>query len=231
MVGNIEKQDLRRGDDERPFQRAAALGHAFFQPPRQRLADRAEPAQRHRGDRARQRPVPRVEAASLLGEIGGQSLFERPRRGQGFADRARRSDPRRHARRRRGRRFGAARMKPARLSRQRASPRIKIAGRQVRGLYAKSKAGLRPAGMKREAAARLSRKRRNEVEASAAMNNDPPDSGVRSEAEKPPARELPPAAQRALAEAEARRAEAKPSRRTSSTAAAASTRRAMATGR
>ena len=67
MVGRIEKQDLRRGDDERPFERAAALGHAFFQSPRQRLADRAEPAQRDGGDRARQPPVPRVEAASLLG--------------------------------------------------------------------------------------------------------------------------------------------------------------------
>ena len=79
MVGRFEKQDLSRGDDERPFQRAAALGHACFQPPRQRLADRAESAERHRCDRARQPAVPGVERASLLGEIGGQPLFERPR--------------------------------------------------------------------------------------------------------------------------------------------------------
>jgi hypothetical protein len=50
----------------------------------------------------------------------------------------------------------------------------------------------------------------NDVEASAFMNNDPPDSDARREVEKSDARDLPPAARRALAEAEARRAEAKP---------------------
>ena len=85
MVGRIEKQDLRRGDDKRPFERAAAPGQAFFQPPRQRLADRAEPAERDRGDRARQRPVSRVEPAPLHREVGGEPLFERARQGQRFA--------------------------------------------------------------------------------------------------------------------------------------------------
>jgi hypothetical protein len=42
------------------------------------------------------------------------------------------------------------------------------------------------------------------------MKNNPPESGARREAEKPTARELPPAALRALAEADARRAETKP---------------------
>jgi hypothetical protein len=42
------------------------------------------------------------------------------------------------------------------------------------------------------------------------MNNDPPESDARHEAERSAAREMPPAALRALAEAEARRAEAKP---------------------
>ena len=42
------------------------------------------------------------------------------------------------------------------------------------------------------------------------MNDDLPKSGARLEAGKSVARELPPAAQRALKEAEARRAEAKP---------------------
>ena len=37
MIGDIEKQDLRRGDDEHPFERAAALRHPLFHPPRQRL--------------------------------------------------------------------------------------------------------------------------------------------------------------------------------------------------
>ena len=41
------------------------------------------------------------------------------------------------------------------------------------------------------------------------MNNDPPESDTRREAEKSAARKLPPAALRALAEAEARRAETK----------------------
>jgi len=41
------------------------------------------------------------------------------------------------------------------------------------------------------------------------MNDDPQESRVRVEADDPPARELPPAGQRALKEAEARRAEAK----------------------
>ena len=118
MVGRIEKQNLRRSDDERPFQRAAAPWHAFFQSLRQRLADRAEPAQRDSGDRARQRPVARVKAASLLRQIGGEPLLERARQGQGFGDGARRGDSRRQSRRRRGRRFRTARMKPARLSRQ-----------------------------------------------------------------------------------------------------------------
>jgi hypothetical protein len=42
------------------------------------------------------------------------------------------------------------------------------------------------------------------------MNDDPPESGRRREAEKPAPRKLPPAALRAMAEAEARRAEMKP---------------------
>ena len=79
----------------------------------------------------RANPRSRASRAPLCWARSAASrLFERPRRGQGFADRARRRDPRRHARRRRSRRFGAATMKPARLSRQRASPRIKIADRQ-----------------------------------------------------------------------------------------------------
>ena len=96
------------------------------------------------GDRARQRPVARVEAASLLVEIGGESLVERARRGQGFGDGARRGDPRRHARRRRGRRFGTARMKSARLSRQTSLASNQNCRPPSAGLYAKSKAGLRP---------------------------------------------------------------------------------------
>jgi hypothetical protein len=42
------------------------------------------------------------------------------------------------------------------------------------------------------------------------MSDHPPGSGGHVEADEPPARELPPAARRALKEAEARRAEAKP---------------------
>jgi hypothetical protein len=42
------------------------------------------------------------------------------------------------------------------------------------------------------------------------MNDQPPDSGDRPQTAKPAARALPPAAQRALKEAEARRAAAKP---------------------
>jgi hypothetical protein len=42
------------------------------------------------------------------------------------------------------------------------------------------------------------------------MSDHPPGSGGHVEAAEPPARELPPAARRALKEAEARRAEAKP---------------------
>jgi hypothetical protein len=42
------------------------------------------------------------------------------------------------------------------------------------------------------------------------MNDKAPDSGARPGAEKSAARDLPPAARRALKEAEARRAEAKP---------------------
>jgi hypothetical protein len=42
------------------------------------------------------------------------------------------------------------------------------------------------------------------------MSDDLPESGVRLEAAKSVTRKLPPAAQRALAEAEARRAQAKP---------------------
>ena len=63
------------------------------------------------------------------------------------------------------------------------------------------------------------------------MSDDPLESVVGPEADKPAARDLQPAARRALAEAEARRAKAKPSPRPNSMAAAASTRRAMATGR
>lgn len=44
------------------------------------------------------------------------------------------------------------------------------------------------------------------------MNDDAPSLGARPEGEKPAARDLPPAARRALEEAEARRAEVKPAR-------------------
>jgi hypothetical protein len=56
--------------------------------------------------------------------------------------------------------------------------------------------------------ARVSLKATNEVETSPGMS--PPQSGGRREAEKSAPREPPPAALRALAEAEARRAETKP---------------------
>ncbi len=42
------------------------------------------------------------------------------------------------------------------------------------------------------------------------MNDQPPDSGPRPQVDTPVARDLPPAARRALEEAEARRAERKP---------------------
>jgi hypothetical protein len=53
-------------------------------------------------------------------------------------------------------------------------------------------------------------KRQTEVEAGAGMNGKPPDPEACTEAGESKAHELPPAARRALAEAEARRAEAKP---------------------
>ena len=142
MIGRIEEQDLRRRDDERPFQHAATFGHAFFQPPRQRLADRAEPAQRApwRSSAPARDLARRGRLAQR--EVCGEALFEGARQGQRFGDRARRGDPRRHARRRRVRRFGPAGMISTRLSSQRPSPRIRIVGpaskpiREIRGRFA-----------------------------------------------------------------------------------------------
>ena len=153
MIGRIEKQDLRRGDDEHPFEGAAALRHALFHPPRQRLADRAEPAQRDGRDRARERPVARVEAARAQRKVGGEPLLERARKRQRFGDRARRRDPRRHARRRRRRRLGTPGMKPARLSRQTTLATNQNCRPPLLSLYAKSAAGLRQAAAEGEAGA------------------------------------------------------------------------------
>ena len=211
MVGRVEKQDLRRGDDQRPFQRAAALGHAFFQPPRQRLADRAEPAKRDGGDRARQRPVARVEAAPMQRKVGGEPLIERTRQSQGFGDGARRGDPRRHARRRRGRRFRTARMKSARLSRQTSLASNQNCRPLSAGLYAKSKADLRPTSMNgsRRAAAQATKGEARH------MNDDLRRSPPARRPAKSAARELPPAARRALGRSggEARRGQAEPAAR------------------
>ena len=146
MIGRIEKQDLRRGDDERPFEGAAALRHPLFHPPRQCLADRAEPAKRDRRDRARQRPVAGVEAARAQREIGGEPLLERARKGERFGDRARRRDPRRHARRRRRRSLRTPGVKPARLSRQTILTTNQSCRPPGPSLYAKFAAGLRQTG-------------------------------------------------------------------------------------
>ena len=52
-------------------------------------------------------------------------------------------------------------------------------------------------------------KRQSEDDTSADVNGDPPESAARTEACRSAGRDLPPAARRALAEAEARRAEPK----------------------
>ena len=211
MIGRIEKQDLRRGDDEHPFEGAAALRHPPFHPPRQRLADRAEPAQRNGRDRARERPVARVEAARAQRKVGGEPLLERARKRQRFGDRARRRDPRRHARRRRRRRLGTPGMKSARLSRQTTLASNQNCRPPILSLYAKSAAGLRQAGGGRrgpdaagifpqpEAGGERSHERQGSRSAR-------PPAGRRAG----PPRDLPPAARRALEEAAARRAEPKP---------------------
>ena len=79
MVGRVEEEDLRRADDQRPFEHAAALRHALVEPLRERLADRAEPAERDGRDRARERRVARIEARVAQREVGGEALVERAR--------------------------------------------------------------------------------------------------------------------------------------------------------
>ena len=185
MIGRIEKQDLRRGYDEHPFEGAAALRHPPFHPPRQRLADRAEPAQRNGRDRPRERPVARVESARAQRKVGGEPLLERARKRQRFGDRARRRDPRRHARRLRRRRLGTPGVKPARLTRQSTLDSNQNCRPPILSLYAKSAAGLRQAGGGRQGRARPTFSRKRKPEASTVMNAKVPDPPARPPADVP----------------------------------------------
>jgi hypothetical protein len=106
-----------------------------------------------------------------------------------------------------------ARMKPARLSRQTSLASNQIACRQGQDYTRNLRQACVRLNAKREAAderGSSAGKRQTEVEAGAGMNGKPPDPEARTEAGESKTRELPPAARRALAEAEARRVEAKP---------------------
>ncbi len=93
---------------------AACLSPAFGDG----FADGSEPSERDGRDRARERPVARVDAGIAKRQIRGESLVEGTRQGHGFGDRARRRHPRGQARRGRFGRMRAGPVKSALLSSQ-----------------------------------------------------------------------------------------------------------------
>ena len=103
VVGQVEKQDLRRRGDEDPFERSGPSRQSFEHMQRERLADRAEAAHGDHGDRARQRAVARVEPGEARIRLGGGETFvERPLKCQCVGDRLGGGE----ARRQTGRRLG-----------------------------------------------------------------------------------------------------------------------------
>jgi hypothetical protein len=104
-------------------------------------------------------------------------------------------------------------MKPARLLRQTSLASNQIACRQEQDYTRNLRQACVRLNVKREAGderGSSAGKRQTEVEAGAGMNGRPPDPEARTEAGESKARELPPAARRALVEAQARRTETKP---------------------
>ena len=118
VIGRVEKEDLRRAGNQRPFQHAAALRHALVELLRQRLADRAEPSEGDGGDRAGERRIARIEAGVAQRQVGGEALLERARLGHRLHDRSRRRHACDHAGRRRLGRIGPAGEESALLSSQ-----------------------------------------------------------------------------------------------------------------
>ena len=115
VVGQVEKQDLRRRGDEDPLERSGPSRQSLEHMQRQRLADGAEAAHGDHGDRARQRAVARVEPGEARIRLGGgEALVERPLKCQRVGDRLGGGEARRQA----GRRSRAA-AAPVRATRAR----------------------------------------------------------------------------------------------------------------
>ena len=118
VVRRFQEEELGGAGDERPFQRPASPRHALFQPLADGFADGSEPSEGDGRDRARQRPVARIDAGIAKRQIRGEALIEGTRQRHGFGDRARRRHPRGHARRGRFDRMRAGPVKSALLSSQ-----------------------------------------------------------------------------------------------------------------
>ena len=66
MIGHVHIQDLRRADQQCPFNALALFRHALFKRRRQRETECAKVAQSRQHDGAHQRPVTRIEARHRL---------------------------------------------------------------------------------------------------------------------------------------------------------------------
>ena len=83
VIRHVEKQHLRRGGDQRPFEMGDLARQPFLKQLAQRRANRAKPPQRDGHDRAGESDVARVEAAKPgRDRARRKTLFER----MGFAD-------------------------------------------------------------------------------------------------------------------------------------------------
>ena len=124
MIGRVEKQNLGRRDDERPFQRAGLFRQSFLKKRSERFADGAEPAQGNGRDRAGQRPVARIERAQpRMGVLAGKTLLERPAHRERIGEDLSRGDARGKTRRQRfGRRRGLARRASSEIARCAGGP-------------------------------------------------------------------------------------------------------------
>ena len=83
VIRHVEKQELGRGGDQRPFEMGGQARQALVEQLAQSRANGAKTAQRDGRDRAREGNVARIEASQSGGNGSGRkTLFE----GMGFAD-------------------------------------------------------------------------------------------------------------------------------------------------
>ncbi len=95
VIGNVEKENLRRRRDQRPFKVGGLTRQTFFQKPGQGGTDGAQPAERDGDNRARQGDVARLQTAKPREDRRARkTLVERMTSGDNIAQDRRRGETR-----------------------------------------------------------------------------------------------------------------------------------------